>query len=69
MAEEESAGAKGLISDEEASALLEKPAGGKGEVKPYDLAGTQRITRGRLPALETIPVSYTHLTLPTKRIV
>ncbi len=58
MADEESAGAKGLISDEEASALLEKPAGGKGEVKPYDLAGTQRITRGRLPALETIHETF-----------
>ena len=58
MAEEETAGAKGLISDEEASALLEKPGGGKGEVKPYDLAGTQRITRGRLPALETIHETF-----------
>lgn len=57
MAAEENAGAKGLISDEEASALLEKP-GGKGEVKPYDLAGTQRITRGRLPALETIHETF-----------
>ena len=58
MADEENAGAKGLISEEEASALLEKSGGGKGEVKPYDLAGTQRITRGRLPALETIHETF-----------
>jgi flagellar motor switch protein FliM len=41
-----------VISDEEVAALLEKEKGGA--VKSYDLAGTQRITRGRLPALETI---------------
>ena len=41
--------AKKVISDEEVAALLEKNA--HGEVKPYDLVGTQRITRGRLPAL------------------
>jgi flagellar motor switch protein FliM len=46
--------AKSLISDEEVAALLEKEQAGQGGVKPYDLAGTQRITRGRLPALETI---------------
>lgn len=44
---------KPVISDEEVAALLEKEKGG-GAVKAYDLAGTQRITRGRLPALETI---------------
>lgn len=43
---------KPVISDEEVAALLEKEKGGA--VKSYDLAGTQRITRGRLPALETI---------------
>jgi flagellar motor switch protein FliM len=48
--------AKKVISDEEVAALLEKNA--KGEVKPYDLVGTQRITRGRLPALETIHETF-----------
>ncbi len=46
--------AKSVISDEEVAALLEKEAAGKGAVRAYDLAGMQRITRGRLPALETI---------------
>lgn len=41
-----------VISDEEVAALLEKEK--SGAVRSYDLAGTQRITRGRLPALETI---------------
>jgi flagellar motor switch protein FliM len=50
--------AKSVISDEEVAALLDKDAGGKGEVKSYDLAGTQRITRGRLPALETIHETF-----------
>ena len=57
MAGEEAA-AKSVISNEEVSALLEKPVGGRGEVKAYDLAGTQRITRGRLPALETIHETF-----------
>ena len=57
-AEEESEIAKSVISNEEVSALLEKPEGGADEVKAYDLAGTQRITRGRLPALETIHESF-----------
>jgi len=48
--------ARKVISDEEVAALLEKNA--KGEVKPYDLVGTQRITRGRLPALETIHETF-----------
>jgi flagellar motor switch protein FliM len=46
--------AKSLISDEEVAALLEKEQAQPGAVASYDLAGTQRITRGRLPALETI---------------
>jgi flagellar motor switch protein FliM len=46
--------ARSVISDEEVAALLEKEKADKGGVKSYDLAGTQRITRGRLPALETI---------------
>ena len=54
MATEADEAAKSLISDEEVAALLEKEQAGQGGVKPYDLAGTQRITRGRLPALETI---------------
>jgi flagellar motor switch protein FliM len=48
--------AKKVISDEEVAALLEKNA--KSEVRPYDLVGTQRITRGRLPALETIHETF-----------
>ena len=48
--------AKQLISDEEVAALLEKNP--TGEVRPYDLIGTQRITRGRLPALETIHETF-----------
>jgi flagellar motor switch protein FliM len=47
---------KKVISDEEVNALLEKNP--QGEVKPYDLVGTQRITRGRLPALETIHETF-----------
>jgi flagellar motor switch protein FliM len=57
VAGEDAEGAKSVISNEEVSALLEKPSGGD-EVKPYDLAGTQRITRGRLPALETIHETF-----------
>ena len=49
---------KKIISDEEVAALLEKQNGARGEVKPYDLAGTQRIMRGRLPALETIHETF-----------
>ena len=56
MSANEAAVAKNAISDEEVSALLEKNP--SGEVKPYDLAGTQRITRGRLPALETIHETF-----------
>ncbi len=56
MAGEETEAAKSVISNEEVSALLEKSPGD--EVKPYDLAGTQRITRGRLPALETIHETF-----------
>ncbi len=52
MSANEAAVGKPMISEEEASALLE--GNPDAEVKPYDLAGTQRITRGRLPALETI---------------
>lgn len=59
MSTDESEVAKSVISDEEVSALLEKDQGDKGGVKSYDLAGTQRITRGRLPALETIHDTFT----------
>lgn len=54
MSTDEGEVAKSVISDEEVSALLEKEQGEKGAVQTYDLVGTQRITRGRLPALETI---------------
>jgi flagellar motor switch protein FliM len=54
----ESEVSKNLISDEEVAALLQKPGEGSGEVRAYDLAGTQRITRGRLPALETIHETF-----------
>jgi flagellar motor switch protein FliM len=50
--------AKSVISDEEVAALLEKEQAEKGGVRTYDLAGTQRITRGRLPALETIHETF-----------
>lgn len=43
--------AEPLISAEEVDALL-APAGA-GRVRPYELGGQQRITRGRLPALES----------------
>ena len=56
MAAEGAEVVKKVISDEEVAALLEKNAAG--EVKPYDLVGTQRITRGRLPALETIHETF-----------
>ena len=49
---------KSVISDEEVAALLEKNGAARGDVKPYDLAGTQRIMRGRLPALETIHETF-----------
>jgi flagellar motor switch protein FliM len=54
VATDESEVARSVISDEEVAALLEKEKSEQGGVKSYDLAGTQRITRGRLPALETI---------------
>jgi flagellar motor switch protein FliM len=53
-----SEGGKSVISDEEVAALLEKNGERRGEAKPYDLAGTQRIMRGRLPALETIHETF-----------
>lgn len=53
MADEGEEVGKPVISEEEVAALLDKKEG-EGGAKPYDLAGTQRITRGRLPALETI---------------
>ncbi|MBS0396151.1 MAG: flagellar motor switch protein FliM [Proteobacteria bacterium] len=56
MSAEGSEVAKPVISDEEVAALLEKNA--SGAVKAYDLVGTQRITRGRLPALETIHETF-----------
>jgi len=54
---EESEVQKNVISDEEVAALLEKNAN-KGQAKSYDIAGSQRITRGRLPALETIHETF-----------
>ena len=54
MSDEQAEAAQPVISDEEVAALLDKEPGESGGVKPYDLAGTTRITRGRLPALETI---------------
>ena len=52
---------RSAISDEEVAALLEKngnrPAA-PGEVRAYDIAGMQRITRGRLPALESVHESF-----------
>ncbi len=56
MAAEGAEVVKKVISDEEVAALLEKNP--KGDVKPYDMVGTQRITRGRLPALETIHETF-----------
>jgi flagellar motor switch protein FliM len=50
--------AQPVISDEEAAALLDDGDAAKGGVKPYDLAGSIRITRGRLPALEMIHESF-----------
>jgi flagellar motor switch protein FliM len=50
--------ARGVLSDEEAAALLEKESHADGTPRAYDLAGTQRITRGRLPALETIHEAF-----------
>ena len=57
MSAEESEVQKNVISDEEVAALLEKNAN-KGQAKSYDIAGSQRITRGRLPALETIHETF-----------
>jgi flagellar motor switch protein FliM len=55
-------GADPLISDQEVQALLDHPAGANapaaGEARPYDLAGTQRITRGRLPTLELLQETF-----------
>ncbi len=50
-------GEKPLISDEEVQALLDRvgpAAAGPSEARPYDLAATPRITRGRLPTLELL---------------
>jgi flagellar motor switch protein FliM len=58
------AGAEGkapLITDEEVQALLDRagPALRRpAEARAYDLAGTQRITRGRLPTLELLLESF-----------
>lgn len=57
MSAEESEVQKNVISDEEVAALLEKNQN-KGQAKSYDIAGSQRITRGRLPALETIHETF-----------
>jgi flagellar motor switch protein FliM len=45
------------ITDEEVQALLDRAGPGAqapGEVRPWDLATTQRISRGRLPTLELL---------------
>lgn len=50
-----------LISDEEVQALLDRagPAqSGCAEARAYDLGGTPRITRGRLPTLELLLESF-----------
>jgi len=58
MAENEDAVAREVISDDEVAALLDKSEAGSGDVKAYDLGGAQKITRGRLPALETIHETF-----------
>ncbi len=59
MAENEDAVERSLISDDEVNALLDTAGeGGENGVKAYDLAGAQKITRGRLPALETIHETF-----------
>ena len=58
MAENEDSVARGVISDDEVAALLDKTPGADGGVKAYDLGGAQKITRGRLPALETIHETF-----------
>lgn len=60
MAEEPAAGSAS-ISDEEVEALLDRAgpaAPARGEARPYDLGGTQRITRGRLPTLELLHEAF-----------
>lgn len=54
-------GTSGLISDQEVQALLDRAGPGApapGEARPYDIAGTQRITRGRLPTLELLHEAF-----------
>jgi flagellar motor switch protein FliM len=51
-----------VVTDEEVQALLERAGdsrpGPAGEVRAHDLAGTQRITRGRLPTLELVHETF-----------
>jgi len=50
-----------VISDEEVQALLHRAgpaARASGEARPYDLGGSQRITRGRLPTLELLHEAF-----------
>ncbi len=59
MAQDEDAVERNLISEDEVAALLDKEGGdAPGGVKAYDLGGAQKITRGRLPALETIHETF-----------
>lgn len=50
-----------VISEEEVQALLDRAGPAvpqRGEARPYDLAGSQRITRGRLPTLELLHEAF-----------
>ncbi len=59
MSENEDSLSRSVISDDEVAALLDQSSSeGYGDVKVYDLAGAQKITRGRLPALETIHETF-----------
>ncbi len=57
MSNESDNAAKALISEEEASALLERKEPRAGEARPLDLAKL-RITHGRLPMLEVLHQSF-----------
>ena len=52
------------ITDEEVQALLDRVGpgtGAAGEARPYDLAATPHISRGRLPTLELLHESFARL--------
>ncbi len=55
---------KPVVTDEEVAALVERagPADASpGEARSYDLAGVQRITRGRMPTLEFLHENFARL--------